>query len=143
MLRRTIVVLVASAVVACASACTHEQSGPQPVTMSASDKVPAAQGQIQIGSGSNGNTSLHVAVAHMAPAEKMSAGATTYVVWVRPLAADGTPQNLGALSVDKDLTGALDTVTPLKSFEVFVTPEASASVQQPHGQALLWGRVGE
>jgi hypothetical protein len=37
----------------------------------------------------------------------------------------------------------LNTVTPLKTFEVFVTPEASPSVQQPHGQALLWGPVGE
>ena len=144
MLRRTIAVVVASAVVAFASAaCTHEDSGPGPVTMAASDKVPAASGQIQIGAGSNGNTSLHVVVNHMAPAEKVSSGATTYVVWVRPLAPDGQPQNLGALAVDNDLKGALDTITPLKTFEVFVTPEASPSVQSPHGQALLWGRVGE
>lgn len=142
MLRRALVVAFVSSFAAL-SACSHEQSGPHPVTMSTSDKVPAASGAIEVVDAGNGNNSLHVAVAHMAPADRIAAGATTYVVWVRPLAADGRPQNVGAIKVDQNLQGALDTLTPLKHFEVFVTPEPSPSVQKPGGQALLWGRFGE
>lgn len=143
MFRRALTVVVASAALIGVAACSHEQQGPQPVTFAASDKVPAAQGAFLLADGGNGNTKIHVAVEHMAPASKVASGATTYVVWVKPLASDGHPQNVGALQVNQDLQGTLDSVTPLKSFEVFVTPEASASVQQPSGQKLLWGRAGE
>ncbi len=141
MLRRILAVAVASTFVGLA-ACHHEQSGPQPVTLSASDKVPAANGSFEALPAGNGNTAIHLSVAHMAPPDKVAAGATTYVVWVQPLASDGQPQNVGALHVDANRRGALDTITPLRSFEVFVTPEASASVQQPSGTPLLWGRAG-
>jgi len=143
MVRRAITLVVASVALLGLAACSHEPSGPQPVTLAASDKVPAAQGEFVLAQSADGNTKIHLAVEHMAPASRVASGATTYVVWVKPLASDGKPQNVGALQVNQDLQGTLDSVTPLKSFEVFVTPEASASVQQPSGQALLWGRSGE
>ena len=142
MSRRILAVVVASALLGIA--CVHEGSdAPQPVAMTASDKVPAASGQFEVSKAGNGNTALHVAVSNMAPPQKVAAGATTYVVWVRPLAPDGHAQNIGALRIDGNLQGALDSVTPLHAFDVFVTPEQSPAAEAPRGQALLWGRVGQ
>ena len=72
-----------------------------------------------------------------APTEKLSPPAGNYVVWTR--ATTGAPaQNIGELKVDKDLNGELNAETPLHSFDLFVTVEASGQVQEPSGQRLLW-----
>ena len=57
------------------------------------------------------------------------------MVWVQP--SGGAPQNMGALKVDEDLRGTLATVTPLKSFDVFITLETSATVQEPSAENVL------
>ena len=71
-----------------------------------------------------------------APPEKVSSEATTYVVWVRP-GAGGRSQNLGALKVDGDLRGTLSTVTPMRSFDLFITAERSPTVSLPSARNLL------
>ena len=104
-----------------------------------SPDIPAAQGTIRATPGENGNTRLRVSVRHLAPPKKVRADATTYVVWVQ--AAGGAPQNMGALKVDEDLRGTLTTVTPLTSFEVFITLENAATVQEPSAGNLLSASV--
>jgi len=91
------------------------------VRMVSSPDIPAAEGVVRATSGANGNTRLHIFVRHLAKPEKVRPDATTYVVWVQP--AGGLPQNMGALKVDEDLRGSLETITPLKSFDVFITLE--------------------
>ena len=111
-------------------------SGPQAIRMRTSLAIPAAQGTVKASSGKNGNTSLVIDVRHLAPPERVAAGATTYVVWAQPL-GEGSPQNLGALRVDEDLRGTLATVTPLRSFDLFITAEASATQMEPTNDQLF------
>jgi hypothetical protein len=106
-------------------------------TMSSSPAVPAAQGQVKFEKAANDNTGIDLTVKHMADPQKLTPPAQHYVVWTRQN-KDAAPQNIGALSVDKNLTGTLKTVTPLHGFELFVTAEGSGQVQQPTGEPLLW-----
>lgn len=115
-------------------------SGPQTVPMTVSKAIPAAQGTIKSASISNGNTSLEVQVHHMAAPERVEAGATTYVVWVQAL-GQRAPQNLGAIRIDDDLHGSLKTVTPLRSFNVFITAEPSSTAAVPTTAQLLTASV--
>lgn len=104
--------------------------------MTASPKVPAAEGSAKFGKAANENTSIDLEVKHLADPEKLTPSAQVYVVWIRPEA--GAPaQNIGALIVDKNLTGRLKTVTALHSFELFVTAESSRAPGQPTGDPLL------
>ncbi len=115
-------------------------SGARTVRMMTSSEIPAAQGTAKASKTDNDNTILEVEVRHLAPAERMAPGATTYVVWVRA-AGQYTPQNLGALRVDKDLRGTLKSVTPLKAFDVFITAEPSPTTMTPTSAHLLTASV--
>ena len=76
---------------------------------------------------------------NLAPPERVSAGATTYSVWIQPEGA--VPQNIGALEVDHELTGRLETLTPLHEFELFITTELDQTVVAPKGPRVLSGMV--
>ena len=102
---------------------------------------PAAQGEVKVGKADNDNTNVHVRVKHLTPPEKIDPKASAYVVWARPSGQQNRAFNLGALKVDKDLEGGLETVTPFKTFQVFITPEPSSEVVDPAGQPLLWTNV--
>jgi hypothetical protein len=115
-------------------------SGPRTVVMRASRDIPAAEGTIKFSAADNGNTAIEVEVHHMASPEKVATGATTYVLWARAAGA-GIPQNLGALQVDGDLRGTLKTVTPLRSFDVFITAEDSPTTMAPINKQLLTASV--
>lgn len=105
-----------------------------------SQRVPAAEGQLRAGGTDNDNTKIELMVKHLATPDKIEPDATTYMVWARP-SANSPAQALGALKVDNDLNAKLETVTPLKNFELFVTAEASPLVTDPEGEALLWTNV--
>lgn len=105
--------------------------------MNASPIVPAAEGHAKFGKAPNGNTSIDLSVKHLADPQKLTPPANNYVVWLRA-SKEAAAQNIGALTVDKNLAGRLDTVTALRTFELFVTAEASGQVLQPTGQPLLW-----
>ncbi|HEX6315854.1 MAG TPA: hypothetical protein VFZ73_13380 [Gemmatimonadaceae bacterium] len=104
--------------------------------MTTSPDTPAAQGTAKASGTENDNTLLEVEVRHLASPEKVAAGATTYVVWVRG-SGQYNSQNLGALRVDDNLRATLRTVTPLKSFDVFITAEASPTATTPTNAPLL------
>lgn len=97
--------------------------------LQASRAMPASEGMAFAAEAPNGNTSLTIRVKHLAPPERISADASTYVVWV--MTSEGTPQNVGVLTVDKELEGTLTTITPHKRFRVMITPEASGQVLRP------------
>lgn len=101
----------------------------------------AAKASIKADEGDNGNTNVKVEVEHLAPPDKVAQDASVYVVWARPLVGDPQPQNLGALKIDDDRKGKLETVTALKSFDVLVTPESSSQITRPAHDPVLTGKV--
>jgi hypothetical protein len=107
--------------------------------MTTSAKVPGGEGTVTAGVAKHGNTSVSVHVNHLAPASKVAPDATVYVVWIQP--TNGEIRAIGALTVDKDLTGTLEAVTPYKQFTVLVTPEASAEVSKPTHEPVLTSAV--
>lgn len=115
-------------------------SAPPAIPMSAAERMLAAEGTVMATGTENGNTALEIKVRHLASPEKIAPEATTYVVWAR---ASGTesPQNLGALHVDKELQGTLKTVTPLRTFDVFVTAESSPTAREPSAEKLLTASI--
>jgi hypothetical protein len=103
------------------------RSKPQPMH-SAAD-VPASQGTVRLKKSANGNSELTIRVKHLAPPSRIAADATVYVVWIQAL--DGARQNVGALVLDSDLEGKLETVTPFQRFQILVTPEPSGQAAAP------------
>jgi hypothetical protein len=108
--------------------------------MTANASIPAAQGMVKYKVTANGNTAIELEVRHLAAPEQVEPGATTYVAWARAPGQE-TPQNLGALRVDKDLRGTLTTVTPMQSFDVYITAESSPTASAPTNRELLTARV--
>lgn len=97
--------------------------------MRSSSGVPASEGTVNATEADNGNTNLSIRVKHLASPSQVASGATVYVVWVQPRFA--ATQNVGALDLNSNLEGSLDTVTPHSEFLVSVTPESSATASRP------------
>lgn len=107
--------------------------------MRGSDASPAGQGTVAVAKGASGNTALTVRVKHLAPAERLASDTSVYVVWVTPEGAP--PQNVGILTVDRDLQGTLSTITPHKRFKVMVTPEKSGEITAPEHDEVFTSDV--
>lgn len=140
------------ALTACGGGAMEKDAGPaqgraagpgSSTELATSAKVPAAQGQLKIKDAGNNNTGIELRIKHLANPYKIDAGATTFMVWAKPLAETSRVHPLGALTVDKDLSATLDATTPLKNFELFVTAESSSQVQEPQGDRLLWATVSQ
>jgi len=132
------ITLFATILLASATACVF---GPKRIQLTTAPEIPAAQSSVKVSSTDNGNTKLELVVQHLASPERVSSGATTYVVWVLGHEPSARPQNIGALRVDPDLNGSLTAVTPLHEFELFVTAEATQSVTTPNSKRLLYTNV--
>lgn len=135
MIRTTLSVLAAvisTVLFACA--------GGQTSKLHAASGTPAAIGEVKTAEGDNGNTKVTVEVEHLAPPQNVERGASVYVVWAKPHSQDA-PQNLGALRIDEERKGKLETKTPLKRFDVLVTPETSPTVSLPAGEPVMTATV--
>lgn len=133
-MKTLLVVAVCFGFVACSSTGTIRK-------LETSSVIPGAQGELKVSEGDNRNTKLELEVKHLAKPTALPTGASSYVVWVRPFSATGEAQNLGALRVDDDLTGRLESVTPFPQFSLFVTAESASTVTRPSGDPLLWTNV--
>ena len=107
----------------------------KPQEMHSASDVPASEGTVRVSKGGNGNTKISVRVKHLAPPSKLAPDTTVYIVWVQP--QDGEKQNVGALVLNRDLEGSLETLTPLHRFKLYVTPEANAQVVQAFHEAVF------
>lgn len=124
---------IALALVACGS------GQKTPLVPTASN--PAAVGVVRTEQTPNQNTEVKLEVEHMAPPNKVAEGAQIYVVWTRPLTEGGQPQNVGSMVVQKDRSASLETKTPLKNFDLMVTPEPHGFVTQPSHEPVLKAKI--
>jgi len=120
--------------------CGHMGRGSEQTwTMNTAESVPAAVGQVKVAEEKDGNSKVKVEVQHLAAPENLKQPASTYVVWLKP--DSGTAQNVGALIIDKDQKGKLETKTAFKEFKVFVTAEADANVTSPSQTTVMATKV--
>ena len=103
--------------------------------MTAGSMVPGARAEVAIGKDKNGNTRLTMKVQHLAHLENLTPRAAAYVVWLQE--RGGNSENQGQLKMDKNLKATFQTVTPLKSFDVFVTAEQDFRAKGPSGPEVL------
>jgi hypothetical protein len=103
--------------------------------MTAATIVPGARGVVEIDKDKNGNTRVNMEVQFLANPESLTPPASVYVVWL--LQKDGSPENQGQLKVDKKLKANFKTVTPVKSFDLFVTAERDSTIKVPNGAEVL------
>ena len=145
-------ILSAALWIGLAASCGRGGSPKYPLASSPS--APGAQGNVNVEPGPNGNTRVAISVRHLAPPANISASATTYVAWIVPRAAstsrnadnqptDMAPMNVGAINVDKNLNGTLETVTPFQQFDVMITPEPSPIAMRPTTRPVLSATVQE
>jgi hypothetical protein len=113
--------------------------GGKNVPMNASSSVPAAAGHADIGTDSNGNTTVDLKVHHLAKPESLTPPATAYVVWIQP--SGQAPQNQGQLQVNGNLDGEYKTNTSYKKFDLFVTAENNAHASNPSGPEIMRQQV--
>lgn len=114
-------------------------SGGQKIQMTASHDVPAAQGTITVKNSKNQNTEVNVKVQHLAEPSSLTPPQDVYVVWFQPSGQNA--KNEGELMVQGNRSGSLKTETPFKHFEVFITAEKNARVEQPTGPRVLSATV--
>lgn len=101
----------------------------KPSEMHTTSDVSPSEGTVRTSDGDNGNLKVSIRVKHLAPPSKSAPDATVYIVWIQP--QDGERQNAGALTVNSNLEGSLDTLTSQRRFTITVTPEANGQVAQP------------
>ena len=107
------------------------------LALGSSPEIPAAQGEVRLRTTRNGNVEIKLSVKHLAPPGRITPGAEVFVVWIRGLAAGSQAQNLGALKVDKNLSGKLTAPTAMSSFDLFLTCEQSQTATVPASLELL------
>lgn len=143
MIKRMGMAGVLAGTLALGGGCSHFDSmrgaNQQTWTMHSTDKLPAAQGKVQVATEKDGNHEVKVEVKHMAPPERIYEGTSTYVVWLK--AENGEFQNVGSLNVDKDLNGKLETKTPFSNFNVLVTAEETNAATTPSPHHVLNAKV--
>jgi hypothetical protein len=108
-------------------------------TMESSVENTSGEGTVEAKAGPNDNTQIEVRVKHLSPPARVASDASVYVVWIQPRHAE--IQNVGALKIDTDLVGKLDTTTPHRTFTLTVTPEPSARMAAPTHGAVFTAEV--
>ncbi len=104
--------------------------------MTATAAVPSATGNVSVDTDSNGNSKVKVNVEHLANPASLTPPATVYVVWIQQRGSN-QPENAGVLQVGNDLKGGVETTTPYRSFDVFVTAEHNRTATTPNGPEIL------
>ncbi len=108
-------------------------------SMESSVANTSGEGTVQAKAGPNDNTQIEVRVKHLSEPARVASDASVYVVWIQPRNAE--IQNVGALKIDADLVGKLDTTTPHRTFTLTVTPEPSARMAAPTHGAVFTAEV--
>ena len=108
-------------------------------TMASSRANTSGQGTVEAKAGPNDNTQIEVRVKHLSDPARVASDASVYVVWIQPRNAE--IQNVGALRLDADLVGELNTTTPHRAFTLSVTPEPSARMAAPTHGAVFTAEV--
>lgn len=110
------------------------------MAFSVSPVVPAAEGSVKIKKDNNSNYKIELKMIRLAEPERLSPPKSKYVVWM-VTEHDGT-KNIGQLKTSsalfsKTLKSSLNTVTPFRPRNFFITAEDDADIQYPGSQVVM------
>ena len=100
-------------------------------TFPVSDLAPAAVIKVKQKTDNNDNNEITVEAKYLASPDRVSAGATTYVVWL--VSEENGVKNIGALYNENGEEAELETITSFVGTEIFITAEKEAGVSMPTG----------
>lgn len=109
-------------------------SGPR---LASAPSLSKAKGSVAFKTTLYSGTRIVVKIKNLPEPEKLDPPGYAYVAWVQN-EREAPAQNVGALALDVDLNGELQTITPLHEFDFFLTVEPSSDAAQPTGPPLLW-----
>ena len=111
-------------------------------TVQAPTEAPAlgSDAKIVVKKNKTGTFTVNVDLMNLAPAPRLDADATAFVVW---LVADDQPAvRAGALAYDEgDRAGALEATSPNPAFTVLIPLEKDQSPASPSGKGILRAAV--
>jgi outer membrane PBP1 activator LpoA protein len=135
-MNRAVAIILAGVLsLSCSSFMGNKES--RELQLTGSPSLSSAQGTAKVSTTDDGNTQIDLDVKHLSPPEKVNAGATAFVVWVKDANTETNAHNLGALKVDENLNGSMKAITSLRSFDLYVTAEPNATTDAPSGEQLL------
>ncbi len=100
-------------------------------TFPVSDLAPAAEITVKQKTDNNDNNEITVKAKYLASPERVSNGATAYVVWL--VSEENGIKNIGALYNKNGQDSELETVTSFVGEEIFITAEKDAGISSPQG----------
>jgi hypothetical protein len=100
-------------------------------TFPVSDLAPAAEITVKQKTDSNDNNEITVKAKYLASPDRVSRGATAYVVWL--LSEENGIKNIGALYNENGEDSELETITSFVGTEIFITAEREAGISRPDG----------
>jgi hypothetical protein len=101
-------------------------------------ELAAATGSVQA-KRDGAELALDIRVEQLAPAGKVTKGATGYAVWAKPTRG-GPARMLGALKVDNN-RGELRAKTADEDISLIITAEPTFATSEPRGATLLWAYI--
>ena len=113
------------ALVVILSSCAMVTKFPVSIVTPAADIVVSRQHD------QNGNVKIKVVARNLASVERLSPPQTVYVVWV--VSENDGIRNIGQLKNKNAKTAEIDTLTPFKFTEIFITAESQANMTYPTG----------
>jgi|ERR1035437_4482840 hypothetical protein len=96
-----------------------------------SNVAPAADITIKKQYDKNGNCKISIEAKNLAAADRLTPPKNDYVVWIVS-ETDGI-RNIGKLKIKNAETAGIETLTPFKFSEVFITAEDQGEVSNPAG----------
>jgi hypothetical protein len=110
------------------------------IYFASSEVVPAASGTVKIKKDNNNNYALEIDVISLAEPKDLPIAKQAYVVWMDT--ERNGENNLGELKSSSGLfsstrKAALNTVTPFKPTNIFITAENAVNIESPQGQVVL------
>ncbi|GGD50709.1 hypothetical protein [Muriicola marianensis] len=100
-------------------------------TFPVSNLAPAAEITVKQKTDSNDNNEITVKAKYLASPERVSRGATAYVVWL--VSEENGIKNIGALYNENGEDSELETITSFVGTEIFITAERQVGITRPDG----------
>ena len=100
-------------------------------TFPVSELAPAAEITVKQKTDRNDNNQITVKAKYLASPDRVSRGATAYVVWL--VSEENGIKNIGALYNENGEDSELETVTSFLGSEIFITAERQVGINMPDG----------
>ena len=110
------------------------------ITLTNTGISPAAKAYVKIKKNNNNNYAVHLKVNHLAPSSKLNPPKKSYVVWM--VTDNNGTKNIGQFQsgkgfLSKALKGSIETITPFKPVDFFITAEDDAAINYPGNMIIL------